>query len=448
MTSAGPATPAGVPRASLRRGTLAVLSGNGLLNGARLVVVMLLAKFCSAEVLGQYNYGLALSGPVVLFCGLELRGVFVADAAGRFPFAAYRKLRSIGLAAAAVILSGLLAWEGSPGKNTALFILLCGAAAARLALYWAEIDWGVYQKHERLDLLGWSNGLRGITALLPFALLLPLGATLGPVSTSASAWNAAIATWAHALLWWGLALVYDRRNASRLGTPGAPSDASTLSRLAWHALPLGIVSLVVSLCENLPRLVIEAQPDGRRALGYFGAIATIPAAAQFVIVQLGIASSHRLATSYRSDRRAFLRLVLKLLAISAAGAVILLALAELCGEWLLRVAFRPEYAQHLAAFRVLALATSALLCSSILGFVATQMGIFRLQVAAQMAVLIATASCAFTLIPGDPINGAAWTALARGTVQAILYLACVIYGITRPVASKSAPAEAPFPDET
>ncbi len=447
MPPGGPSTSASVPRASLRRGTLAVLGGNGLLNAARLLVVVLLAKFGSAEVLGQYTYGVALTGPLVLFCSLELRGVLVADASGRFPFAAYRALRSLGLVVAAVILAVILAVKWSAGGQSVLFLLLAGVAAARLALYWAEIDWGIYQKHDRLDLYGWSNALRGLAVLVPFALLLPLGGRLGPDSAPAGAWAATLATGVHAVLWWALAFAFDRRNLGRLGTPRDTCRAGTVAQLAWHALPLGAVSLIVSLCENLPRLVIEAQPDGRAALGYFGAIAAIPAVAQFVVVQLGIASSHRLATSYRTDPPGFRRLVLKLVALSALGAAVLLVLVWVFGGPMLRIAFQPEYVRHLHAFRILAAASGLLLMASILGFVTTQMGVFRLQVPVQLAVLVVTAGCAFVLIPTDPITGAAWTALARGATQAGLYLLCVLYGMARRPALREAPVPAPLDAE-
>src|SRR5262245_40258180 len=144
----------------LRTGALHVLLGNGTFNACRLAAVVVLARCTSAQTIGQYETGLAIATPVLLFFGLELRSVLVARTDELTPISAYRRLRRTGLLLAGIILAIVCGWRATV-DSPAMAALLAGAFALRAALQAAELDWGVYQRSERLDWLGQSNALRG-----------------------------------------------------------------------------------------------------------------------------------------------------------------------------------------------------------------------------------------------------------------------------------------------
>ncbi len=422
-------------RRSIRTNLLFTLIGNGVFNACRLGVVVLLAKFAGPVVQGHYLAALAWSTPIVLFFTLELRGALVADAADRTPFGAYRRLRDLGLGLAAVVLLGVVLAQPDVRADSALLALFVAVCASKLLYSWAELYWGLLQKRERLDWVGWSNALRGVAALLPFAVMLPMA---GAGQTQAAAAAAGVQALAWALLGWFI----DRRVALHGVVEREAVGAGALLALAWRVLPLGLVALLVNLCENVPRLMIDAQPDGARDLGFFGALAFLPMIGQFLVVQAALSSANRLAQAYQGDRREFRRLTLKLVLATLALSAAILAATWIGGAWLLRVTYTPEYAAYFPQFRVLVAAQCVVLLGSIFGAVVTQMQRFWVQVPIQITVLAATVAAAAAWIPADPVGGAAWTMMVRAAVQTALYAACLLLGLRAAPAQPAAPVAA------
>jgi len=448
------------PPRPLLSSTLWAIGGTGFYHACQLGVLVLLAKLASPSIQGQYVLGLALATPVVLFFGLELRSAFVSDAGRQFPLGAYLTLRRLTLLLAAGILLGLLAWQAASGDSPASYLLiLAGVFAARIFWAWAEIGWGVYQRRERLDLLGVSVGLRGLALLLPFAVLVPLYAWLrasGRIPPERLAEGVALAVLIHALGFAALWFLFDRRRALRAplplregpregqggraslpasrGSAGASPSQSppwpAIRALAVQTLPLGVVALTINLCDAFPRVVIEQGPDGRALLGYFGALAYITLAGNLVVVQASTAAANRLAVFYQQDLRAFLRLGVRLIGVATAIGAGVLVVAVLFGRWILTTLYTADYARFETEFRIIVLAHCLALLTNVFGAATTQMRLFWLQVPAQVITLLCTAVAALVLIPGpNPVLGAAQTALVRAVVQFVLYATCVGLGL-------------------
>lgn len=420
------------PGRSLNANIVAAVAGAGLYNLARLAVVVLIAKLATVELLGSFNYGMALSAPLALLLGLELRAVLVSDTTERYPFGAYRILRSLGMSAAAVILAVILGIEAAATGRVEHALLAGGVCAARLAWGQSELVWGAYQRRERFDLVAWSNGLRGLALLIPFAVLLPL-ARLESTADAQPAliiWATITAAWVAAAAWGLLHWWFDR---PRIAADPALDPAWTwpaVMRLAAEALPLGIVQLLITLCDSVPRLWIASdRASGMTSLGYFGALSHIALAANILLVTVANAASNRLAVYYRTDLRAFLRLAAGLTALALAlGAVLVLA-AWLWAEPILRIALSPDYARFADEFVLLIAANSLLLLASAFGFVTTFMRLFWIQVPMHAAVLAATLWASWEFIPADPVRGGAIVAMVRAAVHTSLYAASVLFGI-------------------
>ncbi len=446
---------------SLWGSTLWAIGGTGFYHACQLGVLVLLAKFASPAIQGQYVLAVALATPVVLFCGLELRSALVADAGSQFALGTYLALRRWTLLVAAVVLLGLLGWQATDHASQASFLLiLAGVFAARLGWAWAEVGWGVYQRRERLDLLAVSVGLRGLVAILPFALLLPLYAALkasGRVAPDRLAEGTALAVVIHALGFAVVWLFFDRprvlrtplpiregpgegrmARAAPLTLPSPPRGRGEASSAPWSAIralavqtiPLGVVALVVNLCDSFPRVVIDRQPDGQAQLGYFGALAYITMAGNLVVIQASTAAANRLARFYQQDFGAFLRLGARLVAaaIAVGGGVLVVAL--FLGRWILATLYTPQYARFETEFQIIVAAHCLALLTNVFGAATTQMRLFWVQVPAQVITLLVTVGAALVLIPrANPVLGAAQTALVRASAQFILYAGCVAVGL-------------------
>ncbi|MBI5863467.1 MAG: hypothetical protein HZB38_02935 [Planctomycetes bacterium] len=416
------------PTRSLKAGALYVLLGNGAFNLCRLTAVVLLAKTASAEILGQFETGLAIAAPVSVFCCLELRAAYVADARGRAPYSAFRRWRDLGLLVAALSLLAV-AVVRLAHDPLVMVLLMAGAFAMRLILQSAELGWGVFQRIERLEWLGLSNLLRGGVMLLAFGGFLGLGRGLGLAVEPSQL--AVAAAWTTAAGWLLVSLCYDRPRSRAESDPSELAAApSGLGNVLRDSLPLAAVALMISLCDALPRLVVRGQDQGARSLGHFGALSYIPMIAHFVMLQIGLAASRRLAVAHETDPARFRRLAIRLTGIAFGLGGSMVILISLLGRTLLSALYRPEYAEHFVALRTLAIAQAILLLASIWGFLLTQMRWFWVQVPIHVAVMAVTSLAAWSLIPDNPIEGASQTALIRAIVH------CALYGAALFVASR------------
>lgn len=419
---------------SLRAGAITILLGNGVFNAARLAAYAILAKTTSKQIVGQFETGTAIAAPIVLLLSLELRSAYVADPQDRTPFGAYRVLRFIGLGLALLICFGIVAAR-SAEESAAMIAILAGAVLVKVAFHSAEIYWGVFQKRERLDLLARSNAIRGGIMLVAFAaILVPLvwiETAPAEITTERRQWFAAAAIWTAAMAWLAAGWFGDRVRAISIGKLDLCWTKAQAAALALRAMPLGIVALLISLCENAPRLFIRTQSEGLEALGQYGALAQIPMIASFIIVQVGVAASNRLARQYDGARRAFAVLTGKLTLFAVVLAVAVYATAWLFGDWLVRTVYTEQYAGHFDAFMTLVAAQCVILLASIFGYITTQMRLFWIQVPIHVAVLTGTLIAAAILVPDDPVNGGATAMLVRAGIQTVLYAACLAYGLLR-----------------
>jgi hypothetical protein len=224
-----------------------------------------------------------------------------------------------------------------------------------------------------------------------------------------------------------------RASQSSIPRPQSPmARGPRLGALALQALPLGVVALIINLCDSFPRVVIERQPDGRALLGYFGALAYITLAGNLVVIQASTAAANRLALFYRQDFRAFLRVGARLAGTAAAIGSGVLIVTVLFGRWILSTLYTVDYARFETEFRIIVVAQCLALLTNVFGAATTQMRLFWLQVPAQAMTLLCTVAAAVVLIPGPhPVLGAAQTLLVRAVVQFVLYGACVGLGLAR-----------------
>ena len=99
-----PASQPQPPRAlSLKANFSWTLAGNVAYAASQWAMLVVLAKLGTAEKVGQFVLGLAVTAPVMLFSSLKLRSVQATDARGDFHFGDYFALRLLCTALAAVV---------------------------------------------------------------------------------------------------------------------------------------------------------------------------------------------------------------------------------------------------------------------------------------------------------------------------------------------------------
>lgn len=431
---------------SLKLNVSYAVFGTGLNNVFRFGVVILLGKFATPELAGFFFLGLALAAPVIRFAELGMRTIMIADAADEIPFGSYRIGRMLSVSVAAVVLLVLTLWHtsgGAPSSDAAPraaglaafapTLIVLGVVAGRILDTYGEIYWGLFQKDERMDLLAGSNILRGAFYLLAFALFLPATHFL----VESAAWPSHYLTFsiAAAALLYSVAAVainrfYERRNAVRRSSYTSRWSWRDLRTIVRNGLPLAIVTSLLALSVSIPRLlIVEDASGGERALGFFGTLSYIVYAAQLLVIQMGHASTNRLATYFRTNLRAFIALVVKLqlVAVGVSGAV--LVMLVIAGEWMLRFFFTAEYAQYHAEFVLIGTAQCIRFSSSLLGFAITQMRMYWVQVPIQVLICVVTYVVAAMYVPDNPIRGGAYAILSAAVVHVVAYAWCLAWGL-------------------
>ena len=408
---------------SLRANFSWTFVGNVVYAACQWAMLVVLAKFGSPEIVGQFALGLAVTAPVIMLTNLQLRSIQATDARQEYRFGDYLGLRLAVTPLAMLIIAAITLVSGY-GWRVSLVVLLIGVAKVFESI--SDVFYGLLQRHERMDRIAKSMMLKGPLSLLALAATIVL--------THSILWGAA----ALAAAWALLLVVYDIPNgAVVLAAAGDRAslrpvwDRRRLATLTWLALPLGIVMMLGSLVTNVPRYFIE-RLAGTHDLGIFAAMAYIVVAGTTVVDALGQAVSPRLATRYAAGEvGAFRTLVLRVLGISAALGAVGVLLSVTVGRPVLSLLYRPEYAAHLDVFIWIIAAAGIGYLASVFGYAMTAARYFTIQVPIYAVSLVAvTAACAL-LIPRHGILGAAWATAIMFAVQLPMKGAAVWYALRK-----------------
>ena len=226
------------------------------------------------------------------------------------------------------------------------------------------------------------------------------------------------------------------RGRPQTGRPTAATAAvAQLGALAWLALPACVSLALLSFNVNVPRYFIEYHL-GTAQLGIFAAMAYPMVVGGTVVGALGQSATPRLSQYYaRGERRAFLSLLLKLVGLASAVGLAAVLVIALMGRPILLLLYRPEYAEHVTAFLLLAIATALGYVASILGYAMTAARYFRAHLPVFMLTTAVTAAACALLVPRQQLPGAALAmslaTLCQGAVSAAVIVHALKNGRTK-----------------
>lgn len=403
---------------SLRVNFSWTLVGNVVYAACQWGMLTAIAKLGTPEMVGQFALGLALTAPVIMFANLALRSVQATDARRLYQFNDYLALRLLTTALAFLVIVAI-ALLGGYRAETAAVILIVGLSKSFEAI--SDIFFGLLQQHERMDRIAQRMMLKGVLALAMLSAALLLTRSIVLAVTGLLAANV-ISLFGYDIRS-GLLILGDPAQRSRLGHAldvlRPRWDLRTLARLAWLALPLGFVMMLISLNTNIPRYFLERYL-GERELGIFAAMAYIVVAGTTVVSALGQSISPRLAKYYaHGNVGAYGRLLLKALGIGAVLGVVGVLVALLAGRPLLTLLYRPEFAGRVDVFVWIMLAAGLGYVASFLGYGMTAARRFRVQLPLSLVVTGAVTLVSLALIPAEGLRGAAFALLASASVQIV-----------------------------
>lgn len=419
------------------------LAGSIVWAGSQWGIVVLLAKLGTPAMVGEYAFAAAIAYPMSLIANLQLRAVFVNDHEGRYPFRRMLATRYLLAALAWIVLLVTSVLTRSTPRATALLLLV---GTSMLVDSLSESYFSLLQKNERMDRIARSLISRGLLSLALAAVILYLthnllyavcGVLLGRLTVLAF-YDTAIETF----------------RISNIGEKELPASNSFIERfrprwnlrsqweMIWVALPLGGVSVLSSFNMNIPRYMIEHYL-GPRELGIYSALNYIPYAALLFASALGYVSYARLSRMYfERDIRGFKLLLGKMLLVALSIGSLAFISSALIGRPILRLLYRPEYAEHLDLLLWLVAAAGLSCVATCVGVSMTAASQFRPQLPLFLTIGAVSASAAFLLIPRFGLYGAAMATIASLLVQLIGSSWIVYRALRRRTAPQSEEADA------
>jgi len=400
-----------------------MLSGSFIASGCQWVTLMVLAKLLSPEDVGHYALGLAVTAPVTMFSMLQLRAILVTDAHNLHDFEDYLGLRLVTNFLAGIIVFFILLFLGgkySFGVHIIIFLILIN----KLIEATSDIGYGLMQKHERLDKVAKSLILRNIGGTLFFAVVIKLTFSL------------VLGTCAIGIWWLAVLCVYDRVNVQLYSHFKPRFNSKIIFSIFITGLPLGISTGIMSVNSNMSRYFVEAYL-GSESLGYFAAMAYVVVGASRAVLALGQSGAARLARYFCYNRKAYVRLLAKMTAVTFVIAVTTVLLGKYFGRAFLTIVYKPEYAEQQEVFVWLLISAGAIMLASILGYGMTAARRFKSQV----PLFIVTCGVSFLLsrflIPRYGMQGAAWAMLGATAIQSLGALLVIGFSLMSPVSQKN-----------
>jgi len=406
---------------SLRANFSWTFVGNVVYAASQWGIIVLLTKLGSAEMVGQFALGMAITAPIIMFAKMQLRGIQATDANKEFEFGHYLSLRSTTSFLSLLVTLGVIIFAGYR-RETAIVILLVGVAKAIEAI--SDVIYGLLQQNEQMDRIAKSMMIKGPMTLAAVGLGVYFGGTL--------VWGVI----GLVLTWMVILVGYDYRSGLQVlrvvmshGSAAAANHQTPqielrrqwpiLLKLAKMALPLGLVMVFISLNSNIPRYFVEHY-WGEGELGIFASIAYLMVAGRTVIGALGQSASPRLAKHYANGRlRAFRSLFIKLIGIAVLVGAAGILVAVSIGEELLALLYQPEYARRNILILLMIVASISYI-ASFFGYGLTAVRYFRVQLPLTVIVASTTTLISFWLIPQFGLHGAALALIGGATVQVIL----------------------------
>jgi len=395
---------------SLRAGTLWGVAGSVFQAICQWAILSAIAKIGTAEMVGQFALGLAMSAPVFILAQMNLRAVQATDARHEFSFGQYLRLRIVMVGVALIVVVILASLTGYRADTKAI---ICIIALSKAIESMSDIVHGLCQQRERLDLVAYAVFGRGLGNLFLVVSVLLLTKSIVAATIAMMVW------W---LIWF---LTYERGLVGQIlgkvleRRPPVPGPGWLgLWRLAKTSLPLGIAATLISLNSNVPRYFVQHYL-GEEALGYFAAMAYIAIAGTVSVDAIGQAAAPSLARLYLRERRDYIQLTFKLVGLVACLGFTALVIVRVAGGDLLAFLYRPEYARYSSVFVWIVAAGALRGVACILGFALTAARSLKSQVSIQVVALACNAALCWLLIPNWGLQGSAFAVLGAALIASL-----------------------------
>lgn len=331
------------------------------------LVIILITKAIGVEELGVYALGMALVNPIFMFASLSLRSLQATDIKVNYPFSSYFAFRVTTSIFATLACFGLVKFLNYEDQTTTVILLL---VVLKIIESIADVYFGDAQQKEKMELIGRSLIYRSALALLL--------ATVAIISFQDIRFCVVAMILAYFINFWA----YDFRvSAAKVSIRRVFSSGRYLKdnlHFFMVALPLGVTVSINILYQSVPRFLVD-HFHGSFELGVFAATSYFLVVGSTVVNAIGQAAVPRLARYYLENRHAFVVLMRKILAISAAIGMAGVVFAAIFSDAFLSLIYSEDFLGKQEIFVGIMVMSIFVYISGILGCALTSMKAFSIQ---------------------------------------------------------------------
>lgn len=392
--------------------------GNAIFSASQWLLLVILAKIGSPNMVGLYTLGLAITSPIIIFSQMQLRQVQVSDAKDEYDLKTYLYTRLLTNLVALLIIFFVTNISGYDSSTVSVIILI---GILKTVEGISDIYYGHYQKNERMDIISKSRITKGLLNNFSFIVLLYLSNSLVLSIITMILFNLIVL------------LVYDRRFVEKVGSSIKSNQYKIIyfKQLIRMSLPLGIVLMMTSLLSNIPRYFIEAF-YGLESLGFYASVAYLMVIGTTFITALGQVAAPRLAKYYaQSKLKEFMSLAWKFNFIGLILGILGIIAAIFLGEIILKYAYTEEYMKYNNIFIILMIAATINYAGSIWGYCLTAARRFKIQPILGIIWLATALFSSYLLIPEHGLIGAAYAQVLTSIIQLLSKMIVVLLIINK-----------------
>lgn len=371
--------------------------------------LLLVAKNYDSWTLGTYTIALAISAPVFMFVGFQIRTIQVTDVSRKWAFEDFLRFRIIsGISGFLITLLLALCFVGN--ERTTLIVIVIIALMKSLEGV-SEIYNGQHQASENMKYIAISLAIKGSGATL--------GIFLGSYFFDSLIFGLLLALAFNVLSFF----LVDSRNIGRKIDFRIIFSSFIKNRknieMLRVSLPLGLVVLIISANTNLPKYFVDSYL-GRADQGIYSTLAYFIVIGSFVVSAVGQAFVPRLSKSYAAyDFRRFRKLSGAFTVLSVFLGVVGVVISYFFGDFILRTFIGPEFtAYNDILLLVMIGALLSFLCSSY-GYALTAMREFKMQPWVNFFSLLIGGGASYFLIVRFGMAGACYGVMLVFVTQII-----------------------------
>jgi len=416
---------------TLRANFLWNAAGSAIFSLSQWGILVVFAKLGSAALVGQLVFGLALTTPLFVITGLQLRSIQATDADNRHTIGQYLGLRVLTTVAAVVVALVAVAIIWVTSAQLALIILLWTLSKAVES--GSDVLYGFFQQSERMDYVGFSLILRGLLAVAGVAVL------FRAIHSAPLALVALVVGWGAVLILFDIPvariLLRQRQRPVLTSDTIAETlrlvlDRRRLTPLCLEAAPLGAVAFLLAIQGQAPRYVVAGLLHASD-LGLFSAAAYLTFIGAMLVNALGAPACVRLARYHVAGAHsAFRQLLTKLLLVAGALGITGILVSASAGGRILALLYTNEYSRMAGVLTMLCAGSALSYVASFLGYGMTALQRYRIQVPIFVGVVLITLLSCYFLTRLYGVMGTA-AGMLIGNLGQVLMSAAVVWRTIR-----------------